>query len=44
MAANFREAVRIGVEGWLEDDTAFSEHNILFPFGSGKRANVSGRG
>ena len=24
MAANFREAVRIGVEGWLEDDTAFT--------------------
>jgi pimeloyl-ACP methyl ester carboxylesterase len=24
MAANFREAVRIGVEGWLEDDIAFT--------------------
>jgi pimeloyl-ACP methyl ester carboxylesterase len=24
MAANFREAVRMGVEGWLEDDIAFT--------------------
>jgi pimeloyl-ACP methyl ester carboxylesterase len=24
LAANFREAVRIGVEGWLEDDIAFT--------------------
>jgi pimeloyl-ACP methyl ester carboxylesterase len=24
LAANFREAVRTGVEGWLEDDIAFT--------------------
>jgi len=25
LAANFREAVRIGVDGWLEDDIAFTK-------------------